>query len=25
MVSLFTFYAVIIMLIYTSPFILIGR
>jgi hypothetical protein len=25
MVSLFTFYTVIIMLIYTSPFILIGR
>jgi hypothetical protein len=25
MVSLFTFYAVIIMLVYTSPFILIGR
>jgi hypothetical protein len=25
MISLFTFYTVIIMLIYTSPFILIGR
>jgi hypothetical protein len=25
MVNLFTFYTVIIMLIYTSPFILIGR